>query len=70
MGTGLQNLAFLLEVVRKNTLRAEAVSIAYRQGWIDEAKMREVAVPMMKNEYGKYLISVVEEVKRTGQPNL
>jgi len=44
--------------------------IAYRQGWIDEAKMREVAVPMMKNEYGKYLISVVEEVKRTGHPNL
>lgn len=44
--------------------------IAYRQGWIDEAKMREVAAPMMKNEYGKYLISFVEEVKRTGQPNL
>lgn len=70
MGTGLQNLAFLLEVVRKNTLRAEAVGIACRQGGIDEAKMREVAAPMMKNEYGKYLISVVEEVKRTGHPNL
>lgn len=70
MGTGIPDVAFLLEDVCKNTLRAEAVGIAYRQGWIDEAKMREVAAPMMKNEYGKYLISVVEEVKRTGQPNL
>jgi len=34
--------------------------IAYRQGWIDEAKMREVAAPMMINEYGKYLKSLID----------
>ena len=44
--------------------------IAYRKGWIDEEKMRELAKPMLKNQYGQYLLSVIEEVKRTGNPNL
>lgn len=44
--------------------------IAYRKGWISEEKMRENAAPMLKNEYGKYLLQVIEEVKRTGNPNL
>ena len=44
--------------------------IAYRKGWITEEKMREDAAPMLKNEYGKYLLQVIEEVKRTGDPNL
>lgn len=44
--------------------------IAYRKGWISEEKMREDAAPMLKNEYGKYLLQVIEEVKRTGNPNL
>lgn len=44
--------------------------IAYRQGWIPEEKMYELAKPMIKNSYGQYLIKVVEEVKRTGHKNL
>ena len=44
--------------------------IAYRQGWIDEDKMRQQAQPMLKNQYGQYLLSVIDEVKRTGQSNL
>ena len=44
--------------------------IAYRKGWISEEKMREDAAPMLKNEYGKYLLQVIDEVKRTGDPNL
>lgn len=40
--------------------------IAYRKGWIDETKMRELAQPMLKNQYGQYLLNVIEEVKRTG----
>lgn len=68
----LSEASTFIEVIEKRQgLKVACLEgIAYRQGWIDEAKMREVAVPMMKNEYGKYLISVVEEVKRTGQPNL
>ena len=38
--------------------------IAYRKGWISEEKMRETAAPMIKNEYGQYLIQVIDEVNR------
>lgn len=44
--------------------------IAYRKGWIDEEKMRQMAQPMMKNQYGQYLLSVIDEIKRTGTPNI
>ena len=42
--------------------------IAYRNGWIDEAKMRALAAPMLKNGYGQYLLRVIEELKNT-QPS-
>ena len=38
-------------------------AIAYRQGWIDDEKMRELAKPMIKNQYGQYLLNVIEEKK-------
>lgn len=38
-------------------------AIAYRQGWIDDEKMRELAKPMIKNQYGQYLLNVIEENK-------
>lgn len=44
--------------------------IAYRQGWISAERLREVAAPMAKNEYGRYLLKVVEEIDRTGFSNL
>ena len=44
--------------------------IAYRQGWIDRKKMIELAKPMLKNQYGQYLIKVIDEVERTGNTNL
>ena len=37
--------------------------IAYRNGWITEEKMRELAKPMIKNQYGQYLLKVIEECK-------
>ena len=37
--------------------------IAYRNGWISEEKMRELAKPMLKNQYGQYLMRVIEEKK-------
>ncbi len=40
--------------------------IAYRKGWIDEEKMRELAQPMLKNQYGQYLLRVIDEVKQNG----
>jgi glucose-1-phosphate thymidylyltransferase len=44
--------------------------IAYRQGWISGERLRELAQPMLKNQYGQYLLKVIDEVKETGKPNL
>lgn len=38
--------------------------IAYRKGWISTEKMRELAQPMIKNQYGQYLIQVIEELEK------
>lgn len=39
-------------------------AIAFRKGWIDEERMRALAQPMLKNQYGQYLLQVIEEKKR------
>lgn len=44
--------------------------IAYRQGWISKEKILEVANPLRHNQYGKYLLKVVDEMERTATPNL
>ena len=44
--------------------------IAYRQGWITEERMCELAKPMLKNQYGQYLLKVIDELKETGNLNL
>jgi len=38
--------------------------IAYHNGWISEQKMRELAQPMLKNQYGQYLLKVIEDEKK------
>lgn len=35
--------------------------IAYSLGWIDDEKMRALAQPMIKNQYGQYLMRMIEE---------
>ena len=37
--------------------------IAYRQGWIDAEKVKELAKPLLKTRYGTYLLDIVEEVE-------
>ena len=44
--------------------------IAYRKGWITEERMRQLAQPMIKNQYGQYLLKVIEDVKRFGRDAL
>lgn len=36
--------------------------IAYRRGWISREKMTEMAMSMSKNQYGQYLMKVIEEL--------
>lgn len=38
--------------------------IAFRNGWIDEDRMRADAEPMKKNEYGQYLLRIIEEASK------
>ncbi|MBR5891203.1 MAG: glucose-1-phosphate thymidylyltransferase RfbA [Bacteroidaceae bacterium] len=44
--------------------------IAYRKGWITTEKMRELAQPMIKNQYGQYLLRLIDEVERIAKANL
>ena len=44
--------------------------IAYRQGWISAEQLRENAQPMLKNDYGKYLLSMLDEADGTLKKNL
>lgn len=68
----LSEASTFIEVIEKRQgLKIACLEgIAYRQGWIDEDKMRELAQPMIKNQYGQYLLHVIDEVKSTGKPNL
>ena len=38
--------------------------IAYRNGWISEEKLREVAEPMLRNQYGQYLLKLLDEAEK------
>ena len=41
--------------------------IAYTKGWIDESRLRELAAPMLKNDYGQYLLKVIDYFKESGK---
>ena len=68
----LSEASTFIEVIEKRQgLKVACLEgIAYRQGWITADKMRELAQPMLKNQYGQYLLQVVDEVERTGKANL
>ena len=68
----LSEASTFIEVIEKRQgLKIACLEgIAYRQGWISDEKMRELAQPMIKNQYGQYLLRVIDEVKQTGKPNL
>ena len=68
----LSEASTFVEVIEKRTgLKVGCLEgIAYRKGWITEERMRQIAQPMIKNEYGQYLIRVIEEMKATGKENL
>ena len=61
----LSEASTFVEVIEKRTgLKIACLEgIAYRHGWITESKMRELAQPMLKNQYGQYLLKVIEELR-------
>lgn len=62
----LSEASTFVEVIEKRQgLKVACLeAIAYRKGWITEERMRELAQPMLKNQYGQYLFQVIEEKKR------
>ena len=61
----LSEASTFVEVIEKRTgLKVACLEgIAYRRGWITEEKRRQLAQPMIKNEYGQYLLRVIDEMK-------
>ena len=57
----LSEASTFVEVIEKRTgLKIGCLEgIAYRQGWISDKKMAEIAQPMAKNEYGQYLLKLI-----------
>lgn len=68
----LSEASTFIEVIEKRQgLKIACLEgIAFRQGWITPEKMRELAQPMIKNQYGQYLLRVIDELAHTGKPNL
>lgn len=68
----LSEASTFIEVIEKRQgLKIACLEgIAYRQGWIDAEKLRRLARPMLRNQYGQYLMQLAEEKERNGEPNL
>lgn len=62
----LSEASVFVEVIEKRQgLKIACLEgIAFRQGWIDEAKMRELACSMSNNQYGRYLLQVIEDIDK------
>ena len=61
----LSEASTFVEVIEKRTgLKVACLEgIAYSRGWITEERMRELAKPMLKNQYGQYLLKVIDDEK-------
>lgn len=61
----LSEASTFIEVIEKRQgLKVACLeSIAFRQGWITADKMRELAKTMLKNQYGQYLLKVIDELE-------
>ena len=68
----LADASIFVEVIEKRQgLKIACLEgIAYRKGWINRERMEQLAKPMLKNQYGQYLMKVVKEIETTGKENL
>ena len=61
----LAEASIFVEVIEKRQgLKIACLEgIAYRNGWITAAKLRELAQPMLRNQYGQYLLKLLDETR-------
>lgn len=59
----LSEASTFIEVIEKRQgLKIACLEeIAFKNGWITVAQLRDIATPMLKNDYGQYLIKLIEE---------
>ena len=59
----LSEASTFVEVIEKRQgLKVACLEeIAFRKGWIDAGKLKELATPMIKNQYGQYLLKLIKE---------
>lgn len=63
--------AYIETIEKRQGLKVACLEgIAFRKGWITAERLKEIAEPMIKNQYGQYLLKVIDEVERTGNENL
>ena len=64
----LAEASIFVEVIEKRQgLKIACLEgIAYRKGWITAERLREIAQPMIKNQYGQYLLKVINDVEHFG----
>lgn len=65
----LSEASTFVEVIEKRQgLKVACLEeIAYRSGWIDAGRVKQVATPMLKNQYGQYLLNLIKEENEEGQ---
>lgn len=59
----LSEASTFVEVIEKRQgLKVACLEeIAFKQGWIDEKRLEQVALPMIKNQYGQYLMRLINK---------
>ena len=67
----LAEASIFVEVIEKRQgLKIACLEgIAYRKGWISREKMEQLAKPMLKNQYGQYLMKVINGVNTSNKTN-
>lgn len=57
--------AYIETIEKRQGLKVACLEgIALRRGWISPEKLRELAAPMMKNQYGQYLLKIADDCER------
>ncbi|MBR5907794.1 MAG: glucose-1-phosphate thymidylyltransferase RfbA, partial [Bacteroidales bacterium] len=63
--------AYIETIEKRQGLKVACLEgIALRKGWITPDKMREIAKPMLKNQYGQYLVRIADEFEKNGPQDI
>jgi glucose-1-phosphate thymidylyltransferase len=62
----IQASTFIASIEQRQGLKVSCIEeIAFRKGYINEAQLRKLAEPLAKNQYGQYLLKLLDQKNRT-----